>query len=154
MKELETWIEIEAPITRVWEMLTDLPNYSAWNPFIRSARGRCELGERLRIQMHIPGKGIQRYAVRITELVKPTTFAWVGHFHLPYLIDGQHRFELSSSSPGMVRVRHAEQFSGLLVPFVWHGFICRYLQPSFVLLNGNLRALCEGRALPHPLAAP
>ncbi|MEO0031057.1 MAG: hypothetical protein RIS94_815 [Pseudomonadota bacterium] len=36
--------EIAAPARIVWGILTDLPNYNAWNPFCIRAEGRIELG--------------------------------------------------------------------------------------------------------------
>ncbi|MGH7326653.1 MAG: SRPBCC family protein, partial [Candidatus Rokuibacteriota bacterium] len=33
-KEIRTEIEIAAPAGRVWQVLTDFPDFSAWNPFI------------------------------------------------------------------------------------------------------------------------
>ena len=35
VKELHSEIEINAPVERVWEVLTDFASYPRWNPFIR-----------------------------------------------------------------------------------------------------------------------
>jgi len=37
-------VEIEAPASVVWQVLTDLDNYPRWNPFCVSARSTLELG--------------------------------------------------------------------------------------------------------------
>ncbi|MGM0930529.1 MAG: SRPBCC domain-containing protein [Actinomycetota bacterium] len=37
-------VEIEAPARVVWQVLTDLDNYSHWNPFCVSARSTLEIG--------------------------------------------------------------------------------------------------------------
>ena len=37
-------VEIEAPASVVWEVLTDLPSYSAWNPFCIRAESTLEMG--------------------------------------------------------------------------------------------------------------
>lgn len=37
-------VEIEAPASVVWQVLTDLDNYSHWNPFCVSARSTLEMG--------------------------------------------------------------------------------------------------------------
>lgn len=38
------WVEIDAPASVVWEVLTDLPNYSLWNPFCIRAESTLEMG--------------------------------------------------------------------------------------------------------------
>lgn len=37
-------VEIEAPASTVWQVLTDLENYPNWNPFCRSAKSSLTLG--------------------------------------------------------------------------------------------------------------
>lgn len=37
-------VEIDAPASLVWEILTDLPRYSAWNPFCIAAESTLEMG--------------------------------------------------------------------------------------------------------------
>ena len=41
---LEASIEIHATPQRVWAILTDLPAYKQWNPFIVSSSGRVQVG--------------------------------------------------------------------------------------------------------------
>lgn len=151
MHRLDTHVDINASLASVWQVLADLQNYGAWNPFIVRVDGVCQPGERVVVHMHIPGKGLQRYRVRLTTLDAPHTFRWLGHFKVPGLIDGDHAFELSSLPDGRVRVRQCEDFRGMLVPFVWRGFIQRHLLPCFERLNLNLAAWCERRPLPVEL---
>jgi hypothetical protein len=103
------------------------------------------------VQMNIPGKGVQRYRVGLTEVTRPRVLRWLGRFHLPGLIDGDHRFELAMLADGKVRVRQDEEFRGVLVPFVWRGFLQRHLLPCFERLNENLKAHLEKQQLPHAL---
>jgi len=43
MLELRTDIEIDAPVERVWEVLTDFDRFPDWNPFIRKVVPNREL---------------------------------------------------------------------------------------------------------------
>ena len=35
---------IDAPAEVVWQLLSDLPGFASWNPFIREARGTAQVG--------------------------------------------------------------------------------------------------------------
>jgi hypothetical protein len=37
--QIKTEIEISAPPSRGWEILTDFPHYPDWNPFILEVKG-------------------------------------------------------------------------------------------------------------------
>lgn len=148
MRQLNTEVDIAAPIDVVWGVLSDMSRYRAWNPFINEVEGSVEQGAHVRIFMHFPGKGTQRYTVKLTKILQPHSLWWLGTFHVRGLIDGDHRFELTALSEGRTRVRQTEYFGGILIPLVWNGFIVKNLLPSFHALNANLKAYCEGRSLP------
>ena len=148
MKNLDTYVDIEASISSVWAILTDFQSYGTWNPFIIQVEGACLPDTSVKIVMYIPGKGIQRYKILLTHIEEPNSLCWLGHFKLPGLIDGSHHFNLSTTPEGRTRVRQYQDFNGILVPFVWRGFIQRYLLPCFERLNQNLKARCENTPLP------
>lgn len=147
VRKINTAIEIAAPVEAVWAALTDFERYPVWNPFIRSAHGVLGKGEVLKISMDLGEKGRQDYKVAVTGLVPSLEFRWQGFFKVRGLIDGDHAFRLQDSPIGTL-LTHDERFTGILVPFVWQSFIVRHLEPSFVNLNENLKAYCEGRSLP------
>src|SRR5258708_3879331 len=49
---LQASIQIASTPQRVWAVLTDLPAYPRWNPFIISASGRVQVGATLTNRMH------------------------------------------------------------------------------------------------------
>lgn len=52
-------VTIEAPASVVWDVLTDLPNYGAWNPYCFSAESTLEMGAPIRMQLNsytMPGQ--------------------------------------------------------------------------------------------------
>ncbi|MCV2368719.1 SRPBCC domain-containing protein [Paucibacter oligotrophus] len=155
MKQLNTQVDVNAPISQVWEALLDLSKYGEWNPFIYQVDGSCRLNEVVTVHMHISGKGFQQYRVKLTKIDEAAkAFYWLGHFHVRGLIDGDHRFELLRLPDGRTRVRQYELFRGILVPLVWNSYIVRHLLPCFEALNENLKAWCEHAPLPHALARP
>lgn len=52
-------VEIDAPASVVWEILTDLPRYGEWNPFCFEAKSTLEIGAPLEMQLNnytMPGE--------------------------------------------------------------------------------------------------
>ena len=47
--ELTTFVDIDATPERVWQVLSDLPAYAEWNPFITEAEGAFVVGERVSV---------------------------------------------------------------------------------------------------------
>ena len=56
-KEIVTKIEINAPPSRVWQVLSDLEKYPTWNPFIKKISGLLARNEKLEVHMPDPRGG-------------------------------------------------------------------------------------------------
>lgn len=54
MNELRTELSLEAPVERIWELLTDLKLYPQWNPLFQRATGKMNVGEKLELEVHLP----------------------------------------------------------------------------------------------------
>ena len=116
--ELRTEIEIAAPIEAVWEALTDLAAYPDWNPFIVSAEGRADVGERLSNRMQPPDGRPITFKPTVTVVEPPVALEWLGRLGLPGIFDGRHRFDLVPNKNGGTVVTQSEQFDGILVRFM------------------------------------
>jgi hypothetical protein len=140
--ELHTEIDIGAPPEAVWEVLVDLDRYSDWNPFIVSAEGRPEVGERLTNRMQPPGgKGVT-FKPTVTVVAPAVTFEWLGRLGLPGIFDGRHRFDLAPSETGGTLVTHSEQLDGILVRFLRKSLDTETLA-GFEAMNAALKARVE-----------
>ena len=144
--ELITSVDINATPERVWEVLTDLPAYPQWNPFIISAEGTFEVGGRPSLSLP-PLNALLRTTLRPTVLdVIPCrrlqfqlTFTTL---RMPGLFDTDHTLTVTPHDGG-VRLRHQVRFRGLLVPLM-----IRRL-PGFTAMNAALKDQVEGaRATP------
>ena len=82
MRELRTEIEIAAPLTKVWSILTDFDNWKEWNPIIKNASGVASLGSKLSITMcgkeGKNGKDGPKYMPSVTNFDEPKYFHWRG----------------------------------------------------------------------------
>lgn len=140
--ELRTEIEIAAPIERVWSLLSDFAAYPSWNPFVISIEGALALGSGLVVKMRPPGGSAMTFKPTVTKLDAGSGFAWRGSLPIPGLFGGEHRFELSAVAPGKVRLVHAEQFSGVLVPLL-KGSLNGATRKGFEAMNQALKARAE-----------
>ncbi len=140
--ELHTEVEIAAPIEAVWEALTDLGAYQEWNPFIVSAEGAAEVGERLTNRLQPPGGKAMTFKPTVTVVESAATFEWLGRLGLPGVFDGRHRFDLVASQNGGTLLTQSEQFDGILVRFMRSSLDTR-TKAGFVAMNAALKARVE-----------
>jgi hypothetical protein len=144
-QEIETSILIDAPPSRVWQVLTDFHAYPAWNSFIRAISGPLREGARLSIQITPPGKASMRFRPTVLVATPDQELRWRGSLLLPGLFSGEHYFLLRSEESNSTRVLHGERFSGLLVgPFVRRGLLDA-TREGFQAMNIALKERAENQ---------
>ncbi len=146
--ELHTEIEIDAPPETVWETLTDLTAYPYWNPFIVSAEGRADVGERLTNRMQPPGGKAITFKPTVTVVEPLVTLEWLGRTGLPGIFDGRHRFDLAPTESGGTLVTQSEQFDGILVRVMRRSLDTKTMA-GFDAMNAALKARVEA-SVGHP----
>jgi hypothetical protein len=119
MRELKTEIEFEGTPREVWDVLTDLPAYGAWNPFIKSIGGEPRTGARLEVRMEPEGERAMTFRPTVLRVEPGREFKWLGHLLVPGIFDGEHRWLIEEIEPGRVRFTQSERFGGILVPLLW-----------------------------------
>jgi len=114
-RRIETTVDIDAPPSRVWALLTDFARMGAWNPFITAISGDLAPGATLSVQVSPPGKGTMRFTPVVLTVRPERELRWRGKLLLPGLFDGEHYFLLEPLGADRTRLLHGENFSGLLV---------------------------------------
>jgi hypothetical protein len=114
-RRIETGIEIDAPPSRVWMLLTDFARMPAWNPFIKSISGNLTQGARLSVYIAPPGKAGMRFKPTILSVRPDRELRWLGHLLVSGIFDGEHYFLLEPIGESRTWLRQGEKFSGLLV---------------------------------------
>jgi hypothetical protein len=140
MRTLDASIDIAAPPERVWQVISDLPSYVLWNPFIVRAGGELALGGRLRVTIVAPGHRPVTFKPRILELEPGRSVTWLGRTLLPGLFDGHHTLSVTATTDG-TRFRTREEVSGALVPLL--GGIMRDSQRGFEAMASAVKARVE-----------
>ena len=113
---------IDASPQVVWGVLTNLSEYSNWNPFMTSAAGRVAVGDRLVNRFEPPEGKAMTFKPVVTVVEDTEIFEWLGRAGVPGIFDGRHRFEPTPLPSGGTRFVHTEHFSGLLVRFARRSF--------------------------------
>lgn len=142
MREIRTEIEIDAPVDRVWAVLSDFASYPSWNSFITRLEGKAEVGAKLTVTIAPPGHRAMTLRPTLLDFEPQQRIRWLGHLGIPRLFDGEHVHALEASPTGGTRYRQTEIFRGLLV-----GFTRRTLaatEEGFGQMNRALKARVEG----------
>lgn len=134
---IRTEIDIDAPPSVVWGVLTDFSGFHEWNPMVVSAEGPATEGStatlhyRSNIGLHL------RFRVRITRSDALRELRWVGS---RFGISGEHYFQLMAEGSGTHFI-HGEVFRGPLAGFM--GFLFRGQVPVFETFNRALKDVSE-----------
>ncbi|MDH5250899.1 MAG: SRPBCC domain-containing protein [Cyclobacteriaceae bacterium] len=142
MREIRTEIEIAAPLTKVWSILTDFDHWKDWNPIVNQAGGAASAGSKLNITMRgKDGKDANKYMPVITTFEKPKSFRWRAKMMAGFLFTNDKAFELEETAAG-TRLIHTEAFSGMLVPLFWNKLEAG-VSPMLKSMNNALKTLAE-----------
>jgi len=142
MHRLETQIEIDAPVERVWALLIDFPSHSRWNPFVRSIEGTPEVGQSLKVFIQPPGATGMEFRPTVLAVEQNRELRWKGKLLLPGLFDGEHYFRLEGKPGGGLTFRQGEIFSGILVPF-FRRSLDGATKQGFVAMNEGIKREAE-----------
>ena len=140
MIRYETETTIDAPPDEVWKHLTDFERHDEWSEHFK-LRGRPVVGEPARVEFRLFGRAAGS-AVVIERVEQGRELRW--HGGPKGLVTGSHYFILQPLDAGQrTRLRHGENFSGLLAPLVW-AFLKAQLGPSYAGFNEDLKQRVEG----------
>lgn len=142
MHEVRTEIDIEAPVRRVWEVLTQFPAHATWNPFVRSISGLASKGQQLQIRVQPPGGKSMSFKPKVLVAVPETELRWLGSLFMRGLFDGEHYFRLTPNGSDGTTFAHGEKFSGLLVP-LFRSILDSSTRAGFLAMNEALKTRCE-----------
>jgi hypothetical protein len=140
---LTTKIDIDAAPEAVWAVLSDLPSYPSWNPFIREASGTLAAGERLEVSLQPERGRAMRFRPTVVTAEANRELRWLGRLVAPGVFDGEHRFAIEPTAAGS-RLVQEERFTGLLVPFLARG-LRRGTLPGFERMNEAVKERVEAR---------
>lgn len=140
--EIKTTISINATPEKVWAILTNFDEYSTWNPFIKSIKGRGSVGEKIIARIEPPEAAGMTFKPRILTFEQNKELSWLGHLLFPGLFDGTHKFEIIDHKNGTITFIQSEQFKGILVP-LFKKQLNTNTKNGFIAMNKKLKILAE-----------
>jgi uncharacterized protein YndB with AHSA1/START domain len=144
--ELRTFVDIDATPERVWQVLTDVPGYPEWNPFITGADGTYAVGERLSFRL-TPMNPLLRVTLQAAVLevvaLRRLRFALrLAKPGVPGVLDTDHTLTLAPNDGG-VRLWQELRVRGLLTPLMARA-LNSDRAPGFVAMDAALKDRIEG----------
>ncbi|MHB8135714.1 MAG: SRPBCC family protein [Anaerolineaceae bacterium] len=141
MKELCTKIEISASAEKVWQILTNFPQYPEWNPFITSVSGQAIVNEKVDVSIHSFSKKIKLHCT-IVRVVPNKLLVWEYHVTHPILFRGEHHLSIEAIDVERVCFIDSEIFNGILV-FTQAKDLDTNTKQGFVAMDQALKTRAE-----------
>ena len=145
---IEHVLDIDAPPAVVWQVLTDLPRYGEWNPFVIECRSTLVPGEPIDLRVRLRAKP-QDQREWMVEMEAGKGFAYrMKPFPLGALAS-RRSHHLEALADGRTRYRSHMQLSGWLMPLV-RTLLGANLQRGFSEMSEAVRSRAEQLAAVRP----
>jgi hypothetical protein len=141
--EHEIWVD--APVERVWEVISDLVSYPLWNPFVVSCASTLVPGDPIAMRVRIFGRFAQ---LQREQILEHEPGRWLCYGLPPSRIGALASRRSHEVSPaGDARTRYVSRFqlSGWLAPLVkW--LLGSRLRAGFAAMSAAIAARAEALA--------
>ncbi len=146
MKEVITEIEINASISKTWEVFSAFSEYHKWNPFIKSISGDVNPGNTIIVILQQPGMKPMKMKPKVISFKKEEELVWIGHLFILGIFDGEHSFRFIKNKDGSTKFIQKELFKGLIVPML-NRMLDKNTKNGFELMNEKLKHEVEMKRL-------
>ena len=152
MKQVQSEIEIDAPPSLVWQVLTDFAAFPEWNPFVKHMEGELVVGGHLTIVLK-PGPFAERTVRTQVLCVDPgQSLIWRHPPHIPWLFDVMHGFTLEALPGERTRFVQRAVFRGLFGSLLARK--ASHERCGLEEMNRALKVAAEWAARPGPGCMP
>jgi hypothetical protein len=141
MKEIVTEIDINAPSSKVWQVLTDFEKHPSWNPFIKKITGKPVKDAKLEVHMPDPQGGTMVFSPTVLAAEPNRELRWLGKSEGD-VFNGEHRFLIEPKGEDKVRFTQSERFTGSMVTKL-EGWLDTAVKSNFEAMNRALKDRAE-----------
>lgn len=107
-------IDIAAPPSRIWSLLTNAGDFPRWNTQVSSIEGRIAAGERIKVKVPIAGDRVFKLAV--SDVVPDQSMTWSDG--MAPMFKGVRTYTLTPKPNGTTEFRMIERFNGIMLPMI------------------------------------
>ncbi|MEP3196293.1 MAG: SRPBCC domain-containing protein [Lentilitoribacter sp.] len=143
LMEIESEIEIAAPLDKVWQVVTDIEKWSDFNSVINASTGIVSLGSAHTVTMRgeNPGEVGPQYASKIISFDEGKSYRWRAVMGAGIIFTNDKVFELQATDDGTL-LKHTEVFNGMMLPLM-KGFMQEGVPPILDEMNQAFKAEAE-----------
>lgn len=154
MKELSTFIEIDAKPDVVWRHLVAFRHYGEWNPFITSLTGHPIVGEKVTVTMKLKtqdGRNQANHIItpRIIKVEDEHEIRWEHGAWFLSLLSVEHWFRISQRKGG-VKFHQCMRAEGLMTAVLKDDYFGMFRE-GFAAMNQALKVRVETLEPPKSL---
>lgn len=129
---------INAPVQRVWDLMTDGPGIPSWNPTVISLDGTIAPGETIALTSTVNPK--RSFKLKVVEMTAPGRMVWSSGMPLG-LFKGERTY-LMNEHDGVTTFSMTEEYSGLLAGLITKSI--PDMTDSFEQFADGLKKAAEG----------
>jgi len=106
-------IDIAAPASRIWSLLTSAGDFPRWNTTVQSIEGRIAEGERIAVRVPISDRV---FKLSVRDVVPDKQMVWSDG--MAPMFKGVRTFSLTPKANGTTEFKMVEVFAGLMLPMI------------------------------------
>jgi len=150
MQIIETSILIQAPVERVWTILTEVDNYPNWNPFIIDASGQLIAGQKIQFHKVMHGGAVPHQSMVTVFNAENHSLCWTTTWIHALFFKTMNSFNLEAINEESAYLIQVESQQGLLSILSLPSML-NSLRSSMVSMNKALKRQAEDKKhrLPH-----
>jgi hypothetical protein len=142
--EVRHYIELNAPLEKVWEAVIDFKNYHRWNSQLSYLAGEVVPGGRLHLKLAVAGATPYEFKPDISQWQERAAFGWIARTGgIPRLFDGEHFFEMKDLGNGRTLLVNREEYRGVLSLLMQQLPMMKLAPQGFARMNQELKAFVE-----------
>ena len=143
---IETRIIINKPIEQVWAQFKCVEAYPQWNTLFNIEKFPTQVGQQFNVDLYDENRKVKFKMQPVVLTLENYRLEWEGKLYINGLFNGRHQFIFQSVDANTTELIQAEDFNGLLVPFLNKAVI----QPTllnFKKMNVSFKTYLETHAL-------